>query len=309
MCSREGKNFITRKLYKLFAYIRFGFFAKKILKENDYAGVFVFTPNVGMLCFNVLKNKYNNRYILDIRDYWKENQKWLQVIEKHLVKYSYANVISSRAYVRFLPNADYVITHNSQNIDNELIEMFRNRKKKVDRKIVLSCIGAVKYIEYDKKVIDYFANDDRFELRYIGRGYEQLEPYCHKRGINNVKVEGIFPMEDTIDKYKGTDIILNMYGNNNPKLDYALSNKLYFAAHLGLPILVCENTYMEEISRKYKFGFSINLSNLEDKEKLYEYYSSIDNVEFNKNCDIFLDEVCEDEKEFVKMVRAFIEND
>ena len=157
MVCPDGKSKISKIIIKAYAYMRFGMFASRILKKNNYKGVFVFTPNVGMLCYRVLKKKYNKKYILDIRDYWMENQKWLQYIEKRLVKHSYANVISSKAYLNFLPKAKYTLTHNSQNMSNEIVNAFRERKIKKS-KIVLSCIGGAKYIEYDKSVIKYFAD-------------------------------------------------------------------------------------------------------------------------------------------------------
>ena len=303
---KEGKELTYKD--KLLGYIKFSHFASNILKENDYKGVFVFTANVGILCHKVLINKYKNHYLLDIRDYWQEKHKIIYNIERSLVNNSYANVISSRAYREFLPKADYIITHNSQIIDVALMTNLRKQQVKRKGQIVIACIGAVKYIEYDKKVLDYFANDNRFFLKFIGKGYEQLEEYCKQKGIYNVYIEGMFPMSETFTKYEGIDMILNMYGNHTPKLDYALSNKLYFAAQLGKPIVVCKDTYMEKIVVDNGFGIAVDINFEQSREILFEYYNSIDYKEFINNCDLFLNKVTEDEKMFEKTIKQFINN-
>lgn len=301
---KQGKN--LNYFDKFVGYLKFAKFASRILKKSDYKGAFVFTPNVGILCNRVLIRKYKKRFVLDVRDYWKEKNKLIYLMEKGLVKNSFANVISSRAYKTFLPKSEYIVTHNSQIIDEKLMNHFRSQRISPKNKIVVACIGGVKYIEYDKKVIDYFANDDRFFLQYIGKGYDQLGNYCVNHHIGNVYVEGMFPMNETFDKYENVDMILNMYGNHTPKLDYALSNKLYFAAQLGKPIVVCKDTYMEEVSVGNGFGISIDLNDQDGKEKLYRYFNSINYDEFVKNCDSFLNSVEEDESNFEQMINSFV---
>ena len=295
------------KIDKLFGYIKFSQFASRILKQNDYKGIFVFTPNVGILCYHVLVNKYKNRFLLDIRDYWQEEHKAVYMIEKGLVKQSFANIISSSAYKTFLPPADYIVTHNSQVMDKNTMHHFREKGLSITGPITIACIGAIKRINYDKKVIDFFANDDRFFLKFIGKGYDQLKEYCEQHNIFNVYTEGMFPMEETFNKYEGVDMILNMYGNHTPKLDYALSNKLYFAAQLGRPIVVCNDTFMEKVATDNGFGIAVDLDDKRSKDRLFEYYNGLDYRKFLNSCDMFLNKVREDENNFVTVVKQFTE--
>ena len=293
------------KLQKAKAYIQFSRYIRNVLTENDYDGVFVFAANTACLCASILLRKYKGKYILDFRDYWQEKHKLLYNIEKKLLNHCYTAVISSRAYETFLPPYNYYMSHNSQFLDKTHIEHFRNREKNKER-LIMACIGGVKYPEYDRLVIDYFANDPRFELRYIGRGYEVLTNYCRYKQYTNVLISGEFPISKTMDKYENVDIILNMYGNHTPKLDYALSNKLYFSAQLGMPILVCPDTYMAEVVAKHGTGFVVDILNPTDKDSVYERYLQIDWKSFYACCDGFLDEIKEDEVKFCDMVRKFI---
>ena len=295
---------VKEKLQKAKAYLQFSHYIKKVLMENEYDGIFVFAANTACLCANILLKKYRGKYILDFRDYWQEKYKLLYNIEKKLLANCYTAVISSRAYETFLPPYNYYMSHNSQFLDEEQIKHFRDREVKKNH-LVMACIGGIKYVDYDRQVIDYFANDLRFELRYIGRGYDVLTSYCQKKGYKNVVTTGEFAISETMNKYEGVDIILNMYGNHTPKLDYALSNKLYFSAQLGIPILVCPETYMAEIVRKYGTGFVVDINNPSDKDSIFNQYKIIDWNRFYSKCDAFLEEIREDEMKFREMVRRF----
>lgn len=263
----DGSN----KLKKLAGYIGFRKFAKRILLQNSYSLVFALTGNCAVLLSDVLLNEYPERFVIDIRDYWHEDFTPYHNREQECIQSSALAVISSPAYRQFLCEHDYCVMHNDQAISEEILSKW-NMKNSATDPFVIACIGAMKNPEYDKKVIDYFANDERFELRFIGRGYEQLEAYCLQNSIMNVVTKGAFKMSKTMEQYEGTDAILNMYGNHSPYWDYALSNKLYYAARLGLPILVCEDTAMAEITEDYSFGIAIDLTRKEAKETILQLY-------------------------------------
>jgi hypothetical protein len=105
--------------------------------------------------------------------------------------------------------------------------------------------------------------------------------------------------------YEGTDMILNLYGNHTPKLDYALSNKLYYSASLGMPILVCPDTYMAEIIDVYELGLIFDKNDPQNLNKLYAYYSNIDRNEFLRKCDYFLHSITNDMEQYKKIIRLF----
>ena len=100
--------------------------------------------------------------------------------------------------------------------------------------------------------------------------------------------------------------VLNLYGNGSPTVDYALSNKLYYAAQLRKPILVCPKTYMEKITTKYGFGFVLDLDKPLIKDELFKYYNSMNWDFFSENCVRFLEDVRRDDELFVNHVIEFL---
>lgn len=299
-------NTDATQLEKAVGYYKFKRYAQRILRRENYKGVILLSGNIAVLLRKTLKKKYKNKYIVDIRDYFKESNKWYFKAEKDVLDNSALAVISSNAFKIFLPEHKYYIIHNSQDITREQVGQFRMKDKRKNKQIVISCIGAIRFINQFKKVLEYFANDNRFLIRFIGYGADELKNFCEERNISNVYLHDRFPPEKTLDYYYDTDIIMNLYGNNTPLLDYALSNKLYYAAQLGIPILVCPKTYMEEIAVGNGFGFTLNLDDESMSDKLYEYYRSIDWEKFYKNCDNFIQQVVEDNNIFSEAVKSFL---
>jgi hypothetical protein len=297
----------SSKRRKLYGYLKFIQFANKILKENNYDVLIILPTQTGILLNNIIRKRYTGKYILDIRDFTAENNKIFYMIEKKLIKDSGLTVITSPAYKRFLPGHEYQISHNITNVPVDIIEKYRTREDSKHNKIVISCIGGIRFYEQFKRVISYFKHDNRFLLRFIGNGSEGLKEYCEQNKIDNVELIGRFTPEKTLDFYMDTDVILNLYGNNNPLLDYALSNKLYYAATLGMPILVCPDTFMEEVAVSNGFGFTFDLDDENMGEKFYRYYQSISWTTFYENCDTFMKKVLQDEELFCQTVSNFIE--
>lgn len=252
---RHGESNLVQMYEKLTGYIAFRQFASNVLVREDYERVVCLTGNCAVLVSKVLLSKYARRYIIDIRDYWHEDNRKYHETEQRLIEASAFPVISSPAYREFLGDHDFRIMHNSQLLSSEDIAIV-DHPHNVPLHVV--CVGAAKNLAYDCKVIDYFANDDRFRLSFRGRGYDCLKSYISRKGITNVEATGEFDFSRTMEMYRDADIILSMYGNGSPYWDYALANKLYFAAQLGLPILVCEKTAMADIVNEYNLGIAFD---------------------------------------------------
>lgn len=294
------------KFKKIKGYLAFKKYAQRILRENSYDGVILLHTGAGIILNQILKKHYFKKYILDIRDYTLEQNRMFYYIEKKVVNASAITVLSSEGYKSFLPPYNYVVTHNNRPIDETVLTTIRNRNKKRD-KLVIAFIGYINYKEQHKKLLRIFKNDKRFELHFIGKEAEKLLPYCKKNDINNVKIVGQFPSENIIDYYKDVDIINNLYGNNTPVLDYALSNKLYFAAELYMPILVCEGTFMEQVSVTQGFGYTVDFNDPDVCNKLYKYYQDIDWRCFTISCDEFLHKVNKQNRDFEIKVKKFFD--
>ena len=157
-------------------------------------------------------------------------------------------------------------------------------------------------------MINLFRNDRRFRLLFAGAGSEDLKLYCQEIGADNVEVLGAFSPSKILDLYSMGDIVNGIYGTNCPELDYALSNKLYFAAELNMPIVCNLRTYMEKVSSEFGFGIGIDMSSPEVKDTLYDYYKSLDWNSLEVGCDRFLQKVALDNHRFDESVGVFFQD-
>lgn len=295
------------KARKLMKFIKYRQFIKKIILNNKYDGIIFLHNNIAILLSGILLKHYNKNYIIDIRDYTMEKNGIYSAIEKKLLDNAAECIISSDGYKAFLPESDYTITHNTFNIDSDIKQKFRNRLRKNEDKINISFIGLVRFFDQNKKIIENFGNDKRFILNYYGKNAYKLEKYIGSNKYSNINYIDRFEPSETIKFYQSADIINNAYGNKAMSLDYALSNKLYYASNLGLPILVSPDTYMERISLEYGFGYTLDIEDPNMCDSLYNYYKSINWDEFYAGCDLFTKKVEEDEQNFKNTILNFIQ--
>ena len=300
---RHGEPTLAQKAEKLTGYIGFKHYASRVLRNNDYRRVVCLTGNAAVLVSNVLLNKYNGRFIIDIRDYWHEDNKRYHETEQRLIEASPCPVISSPAYKDFLGEHDFRVMHNSQILSDE-------EKRVADHghayPFRIVCVGAAKNLEYDKKVIDCFAGDERFTLAFRGRGYDQLAVYIDELGVSNVEATGEFDFSQTLQQYADADMVLSMYGNGSPYWDYALANKLYFAAQLGLPILVCEKTAMADMVERYSLGVAFDpANNKAAKDQIARLFDDEQAERRRRGCREFLKRVDEENIRTLADIRRF----
>lgn len=290
----SGKN-------KIFGYFKYRKFIKKKLNNINYNLVIVLNSVLIWILFYELVSNFRKRFIYDIRDYSYEGYWIFRFIQNYVIKNSLLNVISSEGYKNFLPDSKYYISHNSIEIKNN---SSKDMREKISFPIRLSFIGLIRFMNMNKKIIDYFKNDERFLIQFIGTNAENLKEYVNRNNIKNVRLIDTFNPSETLKYYCQTDVILNLYGNNTPLLDFALSNKLYYAANLYKPILVCPDTYMDRVVSRNKLGFTLDLDNLEQKEEFIKYLKYLDRAEFIRNCESFSNKVRE---ENAVLERALIE--
>ena len=292
---------------KLIGYIESRNFIIKELRKTNYDGIIFLQTHAAVACKDILKRKYRKKYIVDIRDYTLENHSIYRILENKVITEAFATVISSPAYRQFLPKRDFVIAHNYSPFPSEMVNNIKKSAyiEKTDP-IQISFVGTVRFIDMDKKLLKVFANDERFKLNYFGVGSEVLEDYCIKEGITNTEFHGSFTPDMTASFYQKTDLINNLYGNHSPFLDYALSNKLYHSGQLYIPILVCPDTYMEEVSINYNMGFVFDVEKKDAKELLYKWYHELDREKFTKGCDAFISSVIQENIAYGKMINDFL---
>lgn len=294
------------KLKKVGTMGRFASFVRKTIKEGQYRGIMVFTTVPAIMIQDLLSSKFNKRYIFDIRDYTHESNPVYFRMVRNLIRQSFATVISSRGFLRFLPeNERYYVTHN---IAMENPENYQ--AKAIDPlNIRIGFVGSIRYFDENSKLIRQFSNQENCQLDYYGTFSQgcDLPSVCEQEKITNVHFHGRFNNSEKKTIYQNIDIINSIYGVKGLETTTAVPNRLYDAAIYKCPIIVSKNTYLADLVEQYGLGFAVDVHNENVLERLNSYLSEFDKDVFAENCSRFLKDVYSDMAEQKRMINVFIE--
>jgi hypothetical protein len=120
---------------KALPYLGFYKYVIDFLRKQNYEKIIIFPTQMAWLMLPWLKGKYKNKYVLDIRDYSNEFGVCGKLTNA-AVKNAGLTTITSPAYKNFLPEGDYLVSHNIQEIDKELVNSYRNRTREENAPIV-----------------------------------------------------------------------------------------------------------------------------------------------------------------------------
>ncbi|WP_419795827.1 capsular biosynthesis protein [Staphylococcus equorum] len=297
------------KFKKLKYFYKFKAFAEKLIKEKEYDFIIVWGTYTGHLFKKFLIKNYKEKYILNIRDYFFERNRIIFKRMKKLVDNSILTTLSSEGFLEFLPSSKKYQVIYSFN-EGLLKNCETSSDLNVDKPLRISFIGNNRFYEVNRKFMLSLKNDNRFLLQYFGTGSNVLRNFALENNINNTKFIDGFPIEKTGDLLNETDILNNVYGNNDIALETALSIRLYYAIYLKKPILTSENTYTSKKAKELELGLDISVDQDEYfGDKIIEWYNNLNFKKINEMTNEELIRIDDMNKGFYIKLRKVIENE
>ncbi len=294
------------RAFKMAKYMMFLPYAAKILDRNKYDFVIVWNDVAIFMFADYLSRRYQGKYCLNVRDnMWYNKDIWKKRYEK-VFKNAAFSTISSRGYLDFLPkNVEYLPIHS---LNLAVLEGMNrhNGLRKEGEPIRIGFIGYVRFFERNKRMLDVFANDPRFELHYYGTKADVLREYAEEKGICNTDFHDSFPVEDTKKYLERVDVINNLYGNDTINLQKAISIKFFHALYSRIPILVCPNTYVGRLAQDVGIGYEVTDINEQFKEDFYRWYRDLDYSTLQQSCESFLKQAISDNKQFEEKALKYL---
>lgn len=276
----------------------------KVIKNEQYTHLVLINTLAPVMISNHVLKHFDQRYILDIRDYTYERIKKYKAIETQLIEHSYFTTISSRGFLQFVtPSDKIVINHNISNLD-KIEDTVRLDKSK---KITIGFVGSVRYPEVNQKLIAAVQNDPRFILEYVGPEVDgcNLEDYCKVHGIKNVVFKGKFSNEQKPEIYKQIDMINSLYGDFSLEVTTAIPNRYYDALIFKKPIIASKGTYLGELVEKNSVGVAVDINDDAFYSKLKRYILTFDKCRFIKCCSRELNQIINEQESFEKQINCF----
>lgn len=294
---------------KIINYYSFKNFAKRKIKQNKYDYIIVWNEVTSVLFGFFLSKSFSNKYVLNIRDLFNEkdkikNAKVLNFLLFRTIANAKLTTVPTVKFLDYLPKEkNYAIVHS---INKQIMPSHKNTEDN-GKPLNILYIGNIIYEKQIQKFIEIFKNDKRYVMSFVGVGSHMAEEYANKVGCNNIRIVGRFKSEDTLKYLNTADIIFNLYGNDFINERTALSNKLYYAVCLNVPILVNEKTYMEDISKECGIGYVINLSGSKSqKDELFKWYKELNHVDVHIKCNDFINKALESHDELEKRLDTIL---
>lgn len=288
-----------RNFFDYYKYYRF--IIKKLHKER-FDKLIVFGLQLSFFLKRFLLEKYNGRYIIDIRDYNKiiKFSNFDKLIEKSIF-----TVISSQGYKEWLPKTNkYVINHNTniKSVDKLKPIVLKNNYEKIN----IAYIGAIRDYDINIKLIKSLSNNEKIDLFYHGEGNinNDIIRFLKENDISNVMFTGRYRKESELELYEQSDIINVLRFNDSINNKTALPNRLYNATIYGKPMIAFKGTYLAKIIQDYNLGLVIESFD-GIGFKIENYLKKFDLIQYENLRSKFITKVIEENHIFITKLSKF----
>lgn len=247
----------------IFRIIRFNFWLKRQLEKNINKIDIIHACDFDTaLMAKYIAKKYNKKLIYDIYDYYADCHN-LGIL-KPLVE---------KEDIKIINFADYVLLCTEKRIEQISKSKPRNVAIIHNSPYNMDKISGKQH-NNDKINVGYFGilQDDRLLIEisneiiknknivfHIG-GFGKYEKYFEDlaKQYSNVIYYGTLKYEDVLKNEMKCDVLFATYNPNIENHKYSAPNKVYEAMALNIPIIVCNNTGIDEMVIKEKLGEAIN---------------------------------------------------
>lgn len=299
-CFKDKKHGHPRNF---FDYAKYASFVKGKLNGGDFDRIVVFGLQLMFFLSGFLVRNYKGRYIFDVRDF--NAIKRISDFKK-AISHSAFTVISSPGYKGWLPDLDkYVVNHN---LNIEGFDCLGDVSPIATDDIEISCIGALKDIAINIKLIEALECEKNIRLSYRGEGVinADLQNYVDKNNISRVEISGRYDSRlDEARLYGSADIINMIMTPGSINNDTCLSNRLYNAAIFGRPLIALRGSLIASLIERYKLGIVVSTVD-ELREEIHRYASLYDPVDFDLARRRFLQDVMNENEHFKNKIQSFV---
>ena len=281
---------------KVIPIINYGKFAKKVINSVKPDILIVLHSTTAISIYNLLTGLYKGKYIFDFRDLTYEKYPVYRKMISKIIKNSILSFTSSDGFRKMLPTDEkkLLTSHNLLRSSLEKHEQYYIRNKRnLDQPIRIAFWGMIRHVSINEEIIKKLGNDERFELHFYGRAGDEMNALLTRaeKEYHNVKYHGEYLPAERDAFSLNTDLIHNIYGNNDKTTYAAMGNKYYDGLVYYLPQLCMKDSFMGVQVTENRIGLACDPYSDGFSDSIFQYYRSLDFEVFKKNCDSTLDKV------------------
>lgn len=285
----------------LFSYAFFISFVNKVLKQENYDAILIFSVQLAAL---LRTKKLKLKKILDIRDYHWLVQ--LPLVQKQIKDYDLVS-ISSGGFIKWLPvNLNYLINYNYSL--NKLSSSDNSKFIQITNGFFnISYIGLVRDIEAQSKFVEIVSKHDELIIHYYGR-FSSIGKSLKQNlnSANNLFLHGEYRTEDESKFYQDSNFI-NVIMNDDINSRTLIPNRLLNAVYYNRPVIVKKNSYTAEVVAEYGIGIVLDWHRfVTDDLYLVEMLKNFDYKKYHNGRTNFLEHVHNNQLKFIHNMNIFL---
>jgi len=300
----EKSSLSAPKWEKLFAFLRFGRFLRRKIRQEKYDKLIVLTTLPAVLCYGLLMGKYRGKYIFDFRDLsFEKNKLFLRCVQKICDK-AFFTCVSSPGFLEVLGQRSFVSVHNFRYED---LKRKKDTAEAVAGKIHLVHVGIGRGDENNRRIADAFGNDPRFHVTIVGRGNDTPTFVEYAKKYANVTVGGTYDNAEK-EKYIKEATMLLYYSPCTFNGARLLANRHYDGIIYKKPLLGNIDTYGGRRLMERGLGISLRLEDADAADRVYDYISQLDMQAYNEMAEKELAVVLEEDKQYLQKIVDFLDS-
>ena len=297
---------------RYFTFFKWRAAVKKLIKSGKYSALIMLSTVPAVLMGSLLKRKYRERYLFDIRDYTFERYKILRKLVMSLINKSALTAISSKGYMRWLdPSPKIMVNHN---ITVDEAEGYTAPDLKSQEVLRFSFVGNVRLDTQTEALLLQLKDRPDFQQHFYGRILPtcDIQKIAEEKKIGNVFFHGPFDVAKKKEFFREIDLLNAVYANAKQEKDIPLGdstpipNRLYDCLVFYRPLVASKGTYLAELIETYGLGCTVNGFSLDAPETMRSFADSFDRGVFMKGCDVLREQVCREENQYVAAVTRLL---
>jgi len=240
---------------------------------------------------NLVAHRHNKKHVYDIFDYYIDSRKLPKQIEKgienseiNVINKAHVTIICGEWRERQLERATpkkLIVVYNTPYVKTE--SAGKKVIKSDNDKIKLTYVGILQDKRLLREVLGEIKKNPSIELHIGGFGALSEEIEKNSAEYENIFFYGSLNYDDVLALEKDSSVLFATYDPAVRNHQYSAPNKVFEAMALGLPIIVCKNTGIDELVTKHKTGVAISYDAKEFIACVYELISDKDNLKEMKN--------------------------
>jgi hypothetical protein len=231
----------------------------------NHKNIYVFGLDMRILSVLIINSKVDYE-ISDIVWLYKSSyQKAIaKTIDTFLAKFSRKVIFTSKGfydahYTKFVKPNNAIIKENKFKTYDKVSPI----ENIIQDKIRIAYIGAFRYVDIFRNLIDFVKTNEKFVLNFYGDGPVEIVSEMKNNAADNMNIyfHGAFKNPDDLEKiYNENNLNFVVYDNRSQNERVAMPNKFYESGFFNIPIVAANETYVGQRVLDQGLGWTCGIS-------------------------------------------------